>query len=253
MNPVTINDRIARYDYIPSIEKEYDHFQNECYRILCEKYKEQWTKEKYEKAYKQLSWEMECIKKNDRVSVFVLGQAISSVINGNYWMGGRLASSIIAYLIGITHVDPTENCLYKESLWSVQGNRLPQLIFYEVQTNIKDICNQIKAIQGVADIICIEHIDETIIYVVPDNCDLQTYLQMDESELDIALGSIIFRWNVNLDITRRTFEDELSDLLMGGDDFEKAYLSAMRIKKDKKLDFKADVMEATWFLNNEYI
>lgn len=38
MNPVIINDRIARYDYIPLIERSFERFQDECYKILTEKW-----------------------------------------------------------------------------------------------------------------------------------------------------------------------------------------------------------------------
>lgn len=250
MNPVRVEGKIVRYDMLPIIEDGFGEFERECWEIFEQQYAKKCRKESLQCAKEQLTWELEHVKKYHRTTVFVIGREIARLTEGSYWIKGHMASSIIAYLLGISHVDPIKNNLFKEAVWGLKGNRYPQLIFSEVEKEkVKEIERRIKEFSGVGDVITHEKENEVVLYVVPEACQIESYRQMEEEELEDAIWSIIFRWNEKLPDNSCSFEEEFNNMLERGVQREEAYTSAMKIIKMKGLRYQADYLEECHFWN----
>ena len=244
MNPVMIKGKTARYASIPLIESQIDQFELECRQIFETRYAKGLGTGKYEKAKDQLAWELNNIRRNCLCSVFVIGKEISEIAGRDYWMNGHMASSLVAYLLGITHIDPLENELCKEAVWGLEGNRCPQLIFNEVKRDkIGEIVSSLQNRAGVGDVIKREKDDELILHIVPEGCDIKAYREMDEQELEIAIWCVIFRWKENTGEKNTSFEEEYFRLMEYGIEKAEAYVTALKIVKANGYGYKADSLE----------
>lgn len=250
MNPVRAEGKIVRYDMIPIMEQEFGDFERECWEIFEQQYAKKCPKECLQCAKEQLIWELEHVKKYHRTTVFVIGREIARITEGSYWIKGHMASSIIAFLLGISHVDPIKNTLFKEAVWGLRGNRYPQLIFCELEKEkVKLIEDHIRQISGVGDVIRHGKENEVVLYIVPEGCQVKAYRQMEEKELEDAVWSIIFRWNEKLPDNSCSFEEEFNNMLERGVQREEAYTSAMKNIKMKGLRYQADYLEECHFWN----
>ncbi|UZO81349.1 DNA polymerase III subunit alpha [Aquimarina sp. ERC-38] len=109
--------------YFESREKDFNYLQQLCYRKLPERYKEVTPK-----IIARVEKELETIKKMDFVSYFMINYMMieRAKSQGYYHIGrGSGANSIVAYIIGITNVDPIELDLYFERFINVFRNSPP--------------------------------------------------------------------------------------------------------------------------------
>lgn len=252
MNPVYMDEKIIGYYSIPKIEAKFPEFERECYELFSQRYGNgSLNRKQHDIAYEQLKWELENIKANERMTSFVIGRLIAKALNRNYCVYGAFASSIVSYLLGISHVEPVANSLCVQTLLGFDGNRFPQLIYAGLDENsISTIKEILLSIEGVSQIIHLSSEERQIIRIIPEYCDVEAYQNMDEYNLELALCGIIFEvGSVKPYENEECFEDYYFRYIADGLNKREAYQKAFRDKKEKGLLYKSDMLERRHFLN----
>ena len=164
-----------------------DRLTDLCESRLIEKY----SGDRLEAAKERLAYELKRITENDFSSIYILWYELlkkNAVKEWQYSLRGSAASSIVCYLLGISHVDPLDEevPLYAEFFQGFKGDKEPDIDMNFDEVIWKRVIDSTKLLPGVQDAIRAtyqsypsdEDVDSWIEYYEKR----ETYLEDDEKE-----------------------------------------------------------------------